>query len=59
MMATHPGKKHKNSMLHKSGKPRLKPMNIGQLTALLDKTQRHKEKAKITREIARKQKVVA
>lgn len=58
-MAIHPSKKHKSPMLHKSGKPRLKPLNVNQLTEMLGKTQRHKEKAKITREISRKQKVVA
>jgi hypothetical protein len=42
-------------MLYKSGKPRLRPLNIEQLTALADKTQRKKDKSKITREIARKQ----
>ena len=46
-MAIHPSKKHKSPMLHKSGKPRLKPLNVNQLTELLGKTQRHKEKAKI------------
>ena len=51
----HPGKRHNNSMLYKSGKPRLRPLNIEQLTALADKTQRKKDKSKITREIARKQ----
>jgi hypothetical protein len=51
----HPGKRKGNPMLYKSGKPRLRPLNIVQLTALIDKTQRKKDKAKITREIARKQ----
>jgi hypothetical protein len=51
----HPGKRKGNPMLYKNGKPRLRPLNITQLTALIDKTQRKKEKAKITREIARKQ----
>jgi hypothetical protein len=51
----HPGKRHNNSMLYKNGKPRLRPLNITQLTALIDKTQRKKDKAKISREIARKQ----
>jgi hypothetical protein len=51
----HPGKRHNNPMTHKNGKPRLKPLNITQLTALVDKTQRKKDKAKISREIARKQ----
>ena len=51
----HPGKRHNNPMSHKNGKPRLKPLNIKQLTALAEKTQRKKDKAKIAREIARKQ----
>lgn len=50
----HPSKRHNNSMLYKSGKPRLRPLNVTQLTALLDKTSRKKEKAKITKELARK-----
>jgi hypothetical protein len=51
----HPCKRHNNPLQYKSGKPRLRPLNITQLTALIDKTQRKKDKSKITREIARKQ----
>ena len=51
----HPGKRHNNPLQYKSGKPRLRPLNIIQLTALIDKTQRKKDKLKISREIARKQ----
>jgi hypothetical protein len=51
----HPGKRKGNPMLYKNGKQRLRPLNVTQLTALIDKTQRKKDKAKITREIARKQ----
>ena len=51
----HPGKRKGNPMLYKNGKPRLRPLNITQLTALVDKTQRKKDKAKISKEIARKQ----
>ena len=51
----HPGKRHNNPLHYKSGKPRLRPLNITQLTALVEKTQRKKDKAKISREIARKQ----
>ena len=51
----HPSKRHNHPLQYKSGKPRLRPLNIAQLTALIDKTQRKKDKAKITREIARKQ----
>ena len=50
----HPSKRHNNSLLYKSGKPRLRPLNVTQLTALLDKTSRKKEKAKISKELARK-----
>ena len=51
----HPSKRHNHPLQYKSGKPRLRPLNVAQLTALIDKTQRKKDKAKITREIARKQ----
>jgi hypothetical protein len=51
----HPGKRHNNPLQYKSGKPRLRPLNITQLTALIDKTQRKKDKSKISKEIARKQ----
>jgi hypothetical protein len=52
----HPSKRHNNPLLYKSGKPRLRPLNVTQLTALLGKTQVKKEKCKIEREIARKTK---
>jgi hypothetical protein len=55
----HPGKRHNNPMQYKSGKPRLRPLNVSQLTAMIEKTQRNKDKSKITREIARKQASVA
>ena len=51
----HPSKRHNNPLQYKSGKPRLRPLNIAQLTALIDKTQRKKDKSKISKEIARKQ----
>ena len=51
----HPGKRKGDPMLTRNGKPRLRPLNIIQLTALIDKTQRKKDKAKISKEIARKQ----
>ncbi len=51
----HPGKRKGDPMLTRNGKPRLGPLNIRQLTAMLDKTQRKKDKSKISREIARKQ----
>ena len=51
----HPGKRHNNPLQYKSGKTRLRPLNITQLTALIDKTQRKKDKSKISKEIARKQ----
>lgn len=50
----HPSKRHNHPLQYKSGKPRLRPLNLLQLTALIDKTQRKKDKSKISREIARK-----
>jgi hypothetical protein len=55
----HPSKRHNHPLQYKSGKPRLRPLNISQLTALIDKTQRKKDKAKISREISRKQAILA
>lgn len=51
----HPSKRHNHPLQYKSGKPKLRPLNVAQLIALIDKTQRKKDKAKIAREIARKQ----
>jgi hypothetical protein len=47
--------KKANPMHTRTGKPRLGPLNITQLTALLEKTQQKKNKRKISNEIARKQ----
>lgn len=44
-------KKHANPMLTRTGKTRLGPLNMNQLHALMDKTQKKKEKAKIQRRI--------
>jgi hypothetical protein len=52
----HKSKRHNNPMTYKSGKPRLRTLNVTQLTALVDKTQVKKEKSKITREISRRTK---
>ena len=52
----HPSKRRNNPMLYKSGKPRLRTLNVTQLNALIEKTQVKKEKSKITREIARRTK---
>lgn len=52
----HKSKRHNNPMTYKSGKPRLRPLNVTQLTALLDKTQVKKEKSKIEREINKRSK---
>ncbi len=41
-------------MLTKNGKPRLGPLNIAQLTKMLDETSKPKIKAKIKNAIARK-----
>jgi hypothetical protein len=46
--------KKKNPMLTKNGKPRLGPLNIAQLTKMLDETSKPKIKAKIKNAIARK-----
>jgi hypothetical protein len=46
-----------NPMLTKNGNARLGPLNITQLNKLLETTQRVKVKAKITREILRKEKI--
>jgi hypothetical protein len=51
----HPSKRHNHPLQYKSGKPKLRPLNLKQLIALIDKTQRKKDKSKISREIARKQ----
>ena len=51
----HPGKRKANPMLTRNGKPRLGPLNLKQLEELKEKTQQKKNKAKIAREIARKQ----
>jgi hypothetical protein len=50
----HPGKRKGNPMLTRNGRPRLGPLNVKQLVALLDKTQQKKNKVKIVREIAKK-----
>ena len=52
----HKSRRHNNPMTYKSGKPRLRTLNVTQLTALVEKTQVKKEKSKITREIARRSK---
>jgi hypothetical protein len=51
----HPGRRKANPMLTKNGKPRLGPLNLKQLEELLGKTQQKKTKAKISREISRRQ----
>ena len=55
----HPGKRRANPMLTRNGKPRLGPLNLKQLTELKEKTQQKKNKAKIAREIARLQALLA
>jgi hypothetical protein len=42
-------------MLTRNGKSRLGPLNLKQLEELKEKTQQKKNKAKITREISRRQ----
>jgi hypothetical protein len=46
--------KKANPMTTRTGKPRLGPLNIKQLETLLEKTSQKKNKAKISKEIARK-----
>jgi hypothetical protein len=41
----------KSSMMHKSGKPRLGPLNLTQLEDMLAKASRPKDKAKIANRI--------
>jgi len=52
----HKSRRHNNPMVYKSGKPRLRTLNVTQLNALIEKTQVKKEKSKITREIAKRTK---
>jgi hypothetical protein len=52
----HKSKRHNNPMAYKSGKPRLRTLNVTQLDALVEKTSTKKEKSKINREIARRSK---
>lgn len=46
--------KKKNPMLTKNGNPRLGPLNIAQLTKMLEETSKPKIKAKIRNALARK-----
>ena len=43
----HPGRRKANPMMTKNGKPRLGPLNMKQLSDLLEKTSAKKVKAKI------------
>lgn len=52
----HKSRRHNNPMTYKSGKPRLRTLNVTQLNALIEKTSVKKEKSKIIREIARRTK---
>lgn len=47
----HPGKRRADPMMTKNGRPRLKPLNITQLTTMLEKTQLKKIKRKIINRI--------
>ena len=53
----HPGRRKANPMMTKNGKPRLGPLNMKQLTELLDKTSAKKVKAKIQRYIQKRMKI--
>ena len=48
-MAVAPKSKNKNPMLTKTGKTRLGPLNVEQLTKLIESTSKKKEIAKIQR----------
>jgi hypothetical protein len=48
----HKSKRHNNPMTYKSGKPRLRTLNLKQLEELKNKTQGNKNVAKIQREIS-------
>jgi hypothetical protein len=50
----HPSRRRNNPMTYKSGKPRLRTLNVSQLEALVVKTQVKKEASKIKRELARR-----
>jgi hypothetical protein len=52
----HPSKRHNNPMVYKSGKPRLRTLNLKQLEELKNKTQGNKNVAKIEREILKRSK---
>lgn len=52
----HKSRRHNNPMVYKSGKPRLRTLNVTQLNALVEKTSTKKEKSKINREIVRRSK---
>jgi len=52
----HKSRRHNNPMVYKSGKPRLRTLNVTQLNALVEKTSTKKEKSKISREIAKRTK---
>ena len=52
----HKSRRHNNPMTYKSGKPRLRTLNVTQLNVLVEKTSTKKEKSKINREIVRRSK---
>lgn len=52
----HKSRRHNNPMTYKSGKPRLRTLNVKQLNELLGKTQGRKNQAKVEREILRRSK---
>lgn len=53
----HPGRRKANPMITKSGKTKLGPLNLKQLTELLEKTSAKKVKAKIQRYILKRTKL--
>ena len=52
----HPGKRKANPILTKNGKLRLRVQSVNQLKALIENSQRGRDRAKYERELARRSK---
>jgi len=52
----HPGKRKANPILTKNGKPRLRVQSVNQLKALIENSQRGRDRAKYERELNRRTK---
>lgn len=55
----HPSRRHRDPMKTKNGKDRLKPLTIQQLTAMAEKTVRNRDRARVLKEIMRKQTILS